>query len=323
MTIELDKERINIPETGNLTLKSKKSGILPFNMDLDGILLKYATLQPITHVEVEGIKTFFFGIIEGMQAEFMFEGNIDGGQDIDTLWEGANTRIRVSESETRMIRLEDNSGKTIDLCVLSPKDFQNFWRVNIEGQEHIILCERPPLVKEGRLELDLREASEIEMGIYPPVKNPLKPDTDSKAMISHGIKEGFETYAIQLPQASVASSYVINNNKARIYLSDEDFNRFDDLWLQVDYEGDVGNALVGGNLIQDNFYNGQVWEMGLGRFRKLMSGKPLDIHIRPKRVGDFIMLESDMALQRKFAGSELASINNVEFIPKRILSLHI
>ena len=44
----------------DISLASGENAILPFGMDMEGILLKYATVQPLTIIREEGVSTYFF-----------------------------------------------------------------------------------------------------------------------------------------------------------------------------------------------------------------------------------------------------------------------
>jgi hypothetical protein len=58
-----------------------------------------------------------------------------------------------------------------------------------------------------------------------------------------------------------------------------------ELYLKIDYFGDIGQAFIGGKLVHDNFCNGTPWEIGLRRF--MTPGQDLELVIRivPARTG--------------------------------------
>jgi len=71
-----------------------------------------------------------------------------------------------------------------------------------------------------------------------------------------------------------------------------------EVFLRVDYIGDIGRAYLGDRLIADDFYFGRTWEIGLRRFapelfqktltlRFLPLRKDAPIHLPPKRWPDF------------------------------------
>lgn len=56
-----------------VTLKREVAAILPFNFDLDGILLWCATAQPLTRTVERGVAHYYFFAPRGMRATYVFE----------------------------------------------------------------------------------------------------------------------------------------------------------------------------------------------------------------------------------------------------------
>lgn len=59
--------------TFDISLAPEENAILPFNLDLDGILLKQANAQPVLRTVIEGLVTYVFMIPDGMERAFTFE----------------------------------------------------------------------------------------------------------------------------------------------------------------------------------------------------------------------------------------------------------
>lgn len=70
VSIELGNETINIP----VKLPKDESAILPFNLDMDGHLLKYATAQPLMRIMDGKTPHYFFFAPDGVRPEFVFAG---------------------------------------------------------------------------------------------------------------------------------------------------------------------------------------------------------------------------------------------------------
>jgi len=65
-----DKEII----INNLGIASNENAILPINMDFDGLLLSYATAQPLSRIEEDNVITYYFYQIPGMKPTYAFAG---------------------------------------------------------------------------------------------------------------------------------------------------------------------------------------------------------------------------------------------------------
>ena len=73
LEIDLGDETLTIPAEGSLTLGKDVSAILPFNLDLSGVPLKYATAQLLARVDDGGTDHYFFFAPEKMAAEYCFD----------------------------------------------------------------------------------------------------------------------------------------------------------------------------------------------------------------------------------------------------------
>src|SRR6185503_1181980 len=69
---------VRIPETGSLTIAADACFILPFHQVLGEVRLIYAIAQPLTTIEYDGIRHFFYFVPDGLAAEFCFAANTIG-----------------------------------------------------------------------------------------------------------------------------------------------------------------------------------------------------------------------------------------------------
>jgi hypothetical protein len=65
-----------------------------------------------------------------------------------------------------------------------------------------------------------------------------------------------------------------------------------DVFLDVEYTGDIARLSVGGKLLNDDFYNGVPWSIGLRRFSETIRQGSLELSILPLRKDAPIYLES-------------------------------
>jgi hypothetical protein len=87
------------------------------------------------------------------------------------------------------------------------------------------------------------------------------------------------------------------------------------LYLQISYVGDVGRLSSGDELLDDNFYNGATWEVGLRSFGGAALGRGLDLKIYPLRKGVPIYLPKG-AWPLFPPGGETARIRSVSLVPE-------
>lgn len=86
--IRLREGRIRLPQESTLKVRKNASFLLPFQFDLSGLLLRYATAQPVTVLKGVERSTYFFAMLEGIDGEFMLaaEGIRSVETDAGTVW---------------------------------------------------------------------------------------------------------------------------------------------------------------------------------------------------------------------------------------------
>ena len=71
------------------------------------------------------------------------------------------------------------------------------------------------------------------------------------------------------------------------------FEKVDDVRLRVNYVGDVARAYVGDRLIDDNFYFGAPWQIGLRRFAPEVLTKGVTLKVLPLQTNAPIYLPEE------------------------------
>jgi hypothetical protein len=87
-----------------------------------------------------------------------------------------------------------------------------------------------------------------------------------------------------------------------------------DAYLLIDYRGDVGRLFSGTEMIDDHYYNGLTWEVGLKRFAGLL-GKPFTLTVLPMRQDAPVYIEPEYQLHLA-PGAQAAEIVRVRIAPE-------
>lgn len=85
--------------------------------------------------------------------------------------------------------------------------------------------------------------------------------------------------------------------------------------LQIRYKGDIGYAFIDGEMVHDNFWNGDLWEIGLGTFAERLKKDPLTISITPLKEGASVNVESSMAARMENVEAYTGELESVELKP--------
>ena len=88
-----------------------------------------------------------------------------------------------------------------------------------------------------------------------------------------------------------------------------------DVLLQIRYKGDIGYAFIDGEMIHDNFCNGDWWEIGLHTFAERLKKDPLTISITPLKEGANVNVESAMAARMEDVKAYTGELESVELKP--------
>lgn len=311
----------------------------PFNLDINGAKLVYATAQPVCKIESNGETFVFFSKLPQIEAEFVFaddkiniektNGKIsktDGQIQIQNLKTGTNSAIR----------LQTANKKHINIILLDELKSLSLWKAKLGNREHVFLTNAGLIADGGKLQLSSENKLDLAVSIFPAPANvsvnktKLKPSSD-------GI---FSRYvALQTPQISLKPTFekireadppreIKNGSKGVAEApNDADFEKAA-VWriklpkgietknhlLRIGYNGDAARIYLGDKFLTDNFYNGNVFELGLKHFAPDIYQKDLILKILPLRKDAPIYLQDDA--KPDFAGKDsickLISVNLVE-----------
>ncbi len=342
--LKFPQGEISVPASP-IALPSDAYGIWPVNLDLDGIRLHYATAQLFKRFVRGEDKFYFFFTLPGIPSEFAFARNTipettEGH--VTTRIDGQQRLLMVGGEQTQIIF--KSLGKTIHLVILSRENAESTW----ELQELAALIQTPDtvLAKNGTVTLRSLDDATFRFGVMgaDPLPQPgLKRDASSSL---------FQPYAITVPpwkppgvdmvQTQAASDRgpwkwspkpLWNGKRTALAPEDADFEhaatwklRVPDTWppqvsnvfLQIDYKGDVARLYGGKYLLDDDFWNENKWLVGV----KNLEG---DMHAEHNTVWTLRLLplpkEFPMYLEHKEnlafpASGNLASITSIRLIPQ-------
>lgn len=295
--------------------------IWPFNLPLEGAILRYATAQLFTRIEQPHATVLYFEAQPGISPEFAFDAAT-----VRTVKSSTGEIVRaagavyvrgIQPGVDSSIDIASTSGNSLRLVVLTAHEAENAWKVHIGSNEHLLITDQDfvadPDSHPAKIWLRSRGASGFQFTLTPPNAASLKAKLplSSQAATSHAVTftarapiwnysvdvKPIQTAGIarqvkfgpalswrphgvaqapgagELPQAARWSITVPAG--ANCGLSE--------LFLGVDYEGDVARLTQGDRLLDDNFYNGKPWMIGLNRF--LARDKPgsFELSILPLR----------------------------------------
>ncbi|WP_309136128.1 beta-galactosidase [Mesobacillus foraminis] len=311
ITVNLENEEIRFPKSGGMSLSKDECCILPFNMDLKGLNLKYSTAQFLTSMEHEGETYFFFFTPKGMNVEYYFDRNdiqevqVENGNIISEDY----TLIEVGNEDMSVIDIKLKSGRTLHICTLTNEQSLNFWKFSYRGREQVFITNAALLIDEEKIRLESEGLEDIEIKSFPGLMDSISIAGEEIRGRNHGL---FMEYKKTISNCHTGIEVkMVNQNKAVIHFQPEAFDDVKELLLQIDYAGDIGYAFIDGELIHDNFCNNDLWEIGLQQHKQDLLAKGMYIYISPLKEGSFVKSDSPMAARAEVINKQIAEIKSI------------
>jgi hypothetical protein len=295
--VELADETIDLPRKG-LTVPSGATALWPFNFDIGGALLKYATAQPLCRLADDKCPTYvFFGTpadsefafdaktVESISGQSIKQVREDGRICLDGLKPGKDCQFLVNARD----------GTTARVLLLSRGEALRSYKANVGGQERLLISPSLLLFDGPRLRMQSGEPKDFCVDVFPAVTVAGDNGFSHHAAAVSPRNVELPLRAVKEPQPSQPAKTARGKAQAP---SDADFERagvwqvpipnnaldgVNELIVAIDYEGDVGRAYIGDRLIADDFYDGRPWEIGLRRFAPSILGGNLTLKILPLR----------------------------------------
>ena len=314
VVLRLPSETITVPREP-VDLPSQSSFFWPVNLDLGGALLKYATAQPFAALDDGGTRYFFFATCPGVTPEFVFAAaTISSLHSKATAREGDRIYVRGLPPSTDVaVDLRTSAGKAVRIVLLSRQQAEDSWKVPIDDQERLLITQADVFSDGDSVHLRSRDAGALSFSIFPDAAGrllsgaPLRRTGKDGAFARYAASVAARRIAVRvekirdaLPSVPVKLGRLFDwrENGVAVAPDDRDFERaglwrvslpkdvvegISDAFLDIRYTGDVARLYSGPLLLDDNFFNGQAWEIGLKRFTPETLAKGLDLKILPLR----------------------------------------
>jgi hypothetical protein len=330
--ISLARPPMLIPQTP-ITIPADSTFFWPFNLDLGGIKLVYATAQPVCKTDDQGTTYAIFAQTADVPSEFVFDSNgvmIDSttGKTDST---GSTVRIEnVKPGTGAAIQLHTADGKKLCIILLDDATSLTCWKADFAGRERIFLSRANLLFDGDKLRMQSSDPANLKVDILPALALPADSVQDGVFKRFMPIPAPATTVKVAIEQLQPAGPpRQIRNGRQRAATepSDTDFAAAAvwqiklppdidvdrDLILRLNYVGDVARIYLDGKLLTDNFYNGTVFDLGLKRFGPGIYQKPLLLKILPLQKGAPIFLPPD-AWPDFAAADNVATLRSAEVV---------
>ena len=327
--VTVPREPVNIP-SGAYTF-------WPVNLPLGGATLEYATAQPLCKLEDPDTVVFFAW--PGVAPEFTF----DTADDLSI--EAPQARVKrengrvyitgMSPGLRTAIRIRTGSGHVTQVMLLSREQARNVWKAPVAGRERLVYSPADLYFETDSIHLSATDPAALTFGVFPNLDRQV-------AGFSRIGREGiFERYAAsvepvvveptvrQLAEAGRVAPVKMGQEVAlaptepdfkaaarwSIRVPDVRSGSIAELFLRVDYQGDVARLYAGNRLITDDFYHGALWEIGLRNIPAADLEQGLELKILPLR-GDAPVYLGAGVRPAIPDGGQVAKLTEVRVVPE-------
>jgi hypothetical protein len=328
--------------------------IWPFNLKMANTELRYSTAQLLARFGDRDASTYYFAAVRGIAPEFAFaaEGLQVRTSSGDVHTEKGVTYVSgIEPGVDSAIVLTAKDGARTHLVVLSADEAEHAWRVRLDGAERLFITDADLVVgSDEGLRLHLRGKSHFSFTVTPPLANapaasvPLHvvatsahsvryeaavPERNPTAKVRQ-LRQAGEVPPVRLglpqwnmngvAQAPVESDLAQAGDWS-ISIPGDALSGMSDLVLNIRYTGDVARLYADGKLLDDDFFNGLDWDVGLKRFLDARQEATLKLSILPLRQDAPVYFEAPNKFEFNGNG-QAARVESIRLVPVYELSLY-
>ncbi|MBD3922326.1 beta-galactosidase [Paenibacillus sp. PR3] len=313
VTVVTREKEIRFPLEGPLKLGKDSYAMLPYRFNLDGIMLEQATVQPITRLESEGVIYYFFSSPQGMPPEFVFASDtvtvVEAGA-AQVVERDSVTVVYPTVGDLQPISLRSSSGQLVRIVTLTDAESLDFWKAELWGKERIVLTSSNLLVGNDQVKLEITGSDEIVLRVFPDFEE--LPHTLGGELVERTKQGLFTEYRFRIPTREVRFELErVADYRAIVSFPQDALDGMKEALLRINYKGDIGYAFVGNELVNDNFSNGNTWEIGLKHIGDRLTERGLNLYISPIRRGSSVNSNTTMAGWSENAAESNAQLDDI------------
>jgi hypothetical protein len=340
-TLRLPRNPIDIP--------SQSCFYWPMNMDLNGAILTHATAQPFTKIDFRDTGYYFFMISPGIPAEFAFvDSTVQSfhSNTGDVSRKDKQVYVNGAEPSTKTaMEFRTLTGKSVRIILLSQQQAYNSWKVPIGRTDHLLITPADVFADKETIHLRSRDPDAFSFSIIPSIDEKTVSPFSLKKTGKDGAFDHFTASVhekkipvlikqickpAQTPPVRMGIAFDFRNGSVATLPDDSTFTKagiwrvelpmgmpsgLSDVFLDINYTGDVGRLYDGTHLLGDNFFNGTTWEVGLKRFAPDVFSNGVDLLILPLRKDAPIYIPRSSWPDFKET-TQIAQVNSIKASPE-------
>jgi len=310
--VNFSSSTVTVP-SAPITILSGSYFVWPLNLSLGSANLVYATAQLMTSLNVSGQTVYIFIATDGVPVEFVFDP--DTVSNVSSIYGTVSTdaagRTLVSSITPSLdfaLHVTDKGNNNSSIILLNQTLADNLWRITIGGQDILIFADQAfGLISDG-FQLTSPGSPNFNFATFPAIKFSAPPGSVSEGSLNglftvftghqQSKRLSVTTTPLQAPRiapviqiggeaggALEPNDTVIQAAQGlwTIQFSRSELAEVDDAWLMINYEGDLARLYSGNLLLDDHFYDGETWVVGLRRLANQIQNGTLTLAVMPLR----------------------------------------
>ena len=266
---------ITFPRSGTFTLKAGSSAILPFNLNIDGVDIHMATVQPYCKFTNKGKSYNVFVSMDGIAPEMVLKGKLKvSGNGIKSSLQAGNTVVTLPEG--KICEMQVNG---VSFLILPFRQALNAYLVGNEDK-HLIISKAVVLENEQKISLVSSGQELVEMSVYPAV-NELSASNATATKVKPLVKN-ISQWQINIPKIEPDIQLIKTDDRHFVLKAPNvDWTKINDAFITFDYRGDRGICMMNGELQTDNLYTSKPWIIGLKRYGEALKTSEMYFYFVP------------------------------------------
>ena len=266
---------ITFPSKGTFTLKTGSSAIFPFNLNIDGVDIRMATVQPYCKFTNNGKKYNVLISIDGIAPEMVLKGKMKvSGNSIKSSVNGGNTVVSLPEGKICEMQIDG-----VSFLILPYNQALNAYLVGNEDK-HLIISKAVVLENGQNISLISSGQESVEMSVYPAV-NGLSAANAIVTKAKSSLKN-ISQWQINIPKIEADIQLIKTDNHHFVLKAPNlDWTKVNDIFVTFDYRGDRAICMMNGEMQTDNLYTSAPWTVGLKRFAPALKNNEMYFYFVP------------------------------------------
>ncbi|PDO09288.1 MAG: hypothetical protein BLM47_13460 [Candidatus Reconcilbacillus cellulovorans] len=284
--METARGPVSFPRDGTMTLKSGAAAVLPFHLTFGEIELVSATAQPLTTLSHGGDDVVVFAEVEGNPPELVFRADavaaVDPGQGTASR-DGGLWVVKPAVGLEHAAVVTTFANRRIHFIVLRREETLQTYEFDLWGARRLAVSRSHLYAAKGQLYCTSPGERNIKVSLFPAPEKHLRASTGTVEMKRDGL---FVTCSVEVPPYEPAVRVTQPFDRSALLNIDADWpEHVSDVFLTVEYDGDVAAAWIGGRMVTDHIHYGKPWFIGLKQIRHELAGEALHLGITPLRRG--------------------------------------